>query len=77
MLKALDKEVYAQLQAQLGKDIFKTPMGIDILKQALPQFRDQIKKEVLAQLEVQLGVEFFKTQEGKDILQQLSALMSP
>ena len=77
MLKVLDKEVYAQLQAQLGKDIFKTPMGMDILKQALPQVRDEIKKKVQAQLEAQLGEEFFKTQEGKDILQQLSALMSP
>ena len=52
-------------------------MGMDILKQAIPQVKGQIKEQLQSQLEAQLGAEFFKTQEGQDILQQLSMLMSP
>ena len=75
MLSAFKKEIYTQLEAQLGKSILKSSMGMDILKQATVQVRDQIKEQLQSQLEVQLGEEFLKTEEGQDIRQQLSALI--
>lgn len=73
MLSALEKEVYSQLEAELGKSILNTAMGMDILKQGTVQVRDQIKENLQAQLETQLGSEFLETAEGQDILKQLSA----
>ena len=73
----LKKEVASQLEAQLGKNTLKTPIGMDILKQAMEQVNSSIEEKLRGQLEAQLGAEFFKTQEGQDIFQQLSASMSP
>ncbi len=75
MLSALEKEVYSQLEAELGKSILNTAMGMDILKQGTVQVRDQIKENLQSQLETQLGSEFLETAEGEDINQQLSALI--
>ena len=75
MLSAFEKEVYSQLEAELGKSILNTAMGMDILKQGTVQVRDQIKENLQAQLETQLGSEFLETEEGEDIQQQLSALI--
>ena len=72
----MEKEIVSQLEAQLGKDPFKTPMGVDILKQAISQVKDRMKEQLQSQLQAQLGEEFLKTEEGQDILQQLSVLMS-
>lgn len=66
-----------QIEAQLGKGILETQMGMDILQQVTVQVRDQIKEQLQSQLETRLGEEFLKTEEGQDILQQLSVLMSP
>ena len=46
LLNALEKEIVSQLEAQLGKDILQTPMGMDILKEAIPQVGDQIKVQL-------------------------------
>ena len=75
MLSAFEKEVYSQLEAELGKSILNTAMGMDILKQGTVQVRDQIKENLQSQLETQLGSEFLETEEGEDIQQQLSALI--
>ena len=77
LLNALVDEVYAQIEAQLGKGILNTPMGIEFLKQVTPQVENQIKGQLRSQLEAQLGTEFFTTEEGKEILQQLSELTLP
>ena len=77
ILSAMKKEVVSQLEAQLGKNILNTPMGMDIFKQVFVQMGDAIEEQLLAQLQAQLGEEFFQTPEGQDIHQQLSALMSP
>ena len=66
-----------QLEAQFGKGILDTQMGMGILQQVTVQVRDQIKEKLQSQLQSQLGEEFLKTAEGQDILQQLSMLMSP
>jgi len=76
LMSALEKEIISQIEAQLGKDILKTPMGMDILKEAIPQVGDQIKAQLQSQLQAQLGAEFLKSEEGQDILQQLSVLLS-
>ncbi len=76
LLSELKKEVYGQITAQLGTDILKTQMGLDILRQALVQVMDAVEEQLQAQLEEQLGSEFFETQEGKDVLQQLSELVA-
>ena len=52
-------------------------MGMDILKQAIPQVKNQIKEQLQSQLEAHLGEEFLKTEEGQDILEQLAVLLSP
>ena len=75
LLSFTEKEISVQLQAQLGEDLLKTPMGMDILKQALEQVNGAIAEKVQAQLEAQLGEEFFKMEEGQEILKQLSLLM--
>ncbi len=77
MLRNVKKEITSQLEAQLGKDLLKTPMGTDIFKQVYVQVTDVIEEKLLAQLQAQLGAEFFQTQEGQGVQQQLSALMSP
>ena len=74
MLNAFEKEISTQLEAQLGKNILKTEMGMDIFKQVTVQARDQIKEQLQSQLEAQLGAEFLETEEGQDILKQFSAL---
>ena len=66
-----------ELEAQLGKGILDTQMGMGILQQVTVQVRDQIKEKLQSQLQSQLGEEFLKTEEGQDILEQLSVLMSP
>ena len=66
-----------QLEAQFGKGILDTQMGMDILQQVTVQVRDQIKEKLQSQLQSHLGEEFLKTEEGQDILEQLSVLMSP
>ena len=73
ILSAFEKEVYTQLEAQLGKGILNTAIAADILKQATVQIRDQVKENLQSQLEAHLGAEFLKTEEGQDILEQLSA----
>ena len=73
LLNAFEKEVYTQLEAQLGKGILNTAIAVDILKQATVQIRDQVKAQLQSQLEAHLGAEFLKTEEGQDILEQLSA----
>lgn len=77
IIRDLEREVYSQLEAQLGTGLLKTPMGMDIFKQVITQVREEITEKLQLLLQVQLGAEFFETQEGKDILQQLSVLMSP
>ena len=76
MLNALEQEISSQIEAQLGKGILETPMGMNILKQAIPEVKNQIKERLQSQLQAQLGAEFLETEEGQDILQQLSALLS-
>ena len=66
-----------QLEAQFGKGILDTQMGMGILQQVTVQVRDQIKEKLQSQLQSHLGEEFLKTEEGQDILEQLSVLMSP
>ena len=63
-----------QIEAQLGKGILETQMGMDILQQVAVQMRDQVKEKLQSQLQSLLGEEFLKTAEGQDILKQLSAL---
>ena len=65
-----------EIEAQLGKGILDTQMGMDILQQVTGQVRDQIKEQLQSKLEAQLGAEFLKTEEGQDIHQQLSELFS-
>ena len=65
-----------EIEAQLGKGILDTQMGMDILQQVTVQVRDQIKEQLQSKLEAQLGAEFLKTEEGQDIHQQLSELFS-
>ena len=74
MLNAFEKEVHTQFEAQLGKNILNTAMGMNMLKQITVQVRDQIREELQSQLEAQLGAEFLETEEGQDILKQFSAL---
>ncbi len=74
MLNVFEKEIYTQFEAQLGKNILQTEMGMDILKQVIVQARDQIKEELQSQLKARLGAEFLETEEGQDILKQLSTL---
>ena len=74
MLNTFQKEMITQLEAQLGKNILKTEMGMNILKQVTVQVRDQIKAQLQSELETRLGAEFLETAEGQDILKQLSAL---
>ena len=71
------EQVKPELEAQLGKGILDTQMGMDILQQVTVQVRDQIKEKLQSQLQSHLGEEFLKTEEGQDILEQLSVLMSP
>ena len=66
-----------QLEAQFGKGILETQMGMDILQQVTGQVRAHVKERLQSQLQSKLGEEFLKTAEGQDILQQLSVLMSP
>ena len=66
-----------QLEAQFGKGILETQMGMGILQQVTGQVRDQINEKLQSQLQSLLGEAFLKTAEGQDILQQLSVLMSP
>ena len=73
MLSTLKEEIYTQLKAQLGKNIFNTQMGMEILKQGTQQVKDQVSAQLQSQLEGQLGAEFLKTEEGQDILKKLSA----
>ena len=74
MLNVFEKEIHTQFEAQLGKNILQTEMGMDILKQVIVQARDQIKEELQSQLKARLGAEFLETEEGQDILKQLSTL---
>ena len=73
MLSAFEKEVYTQLEAQLGKNILKSSIAVDLLKQATVQLGDQIREQLQSELEARLGTEFLETAEGQDILKQLSA----
>lgn len=66
-----------QLEAQFGKGILETQMGMNILQQVTGQVRDHIQEKLQSQLQSHLGEEFLKTEEGQDILKQLSVLMSP
>ena len=66
-----------QLEAQFGKGILDTQMGMGILQQVTVQVRDQIREKLQSQLQSHLGEEFLKTEEGQNILKQLSVLMSP
>ena len=81
MLKRMEvsfiEQAKPQLEAQLGKGILDTPMGMDLLQQVTVQVKDRVKEMLQAQLQSHLGGDFLKTAEGEDILQQLSALMSP
>ena len=77
LLSAIEKELLSELEAQLGKALLQSPLGMDILNQAMPQMRNQISEQLQVQLEAHLGAEFLETEEGQDILQQLSVLMSP
>ena len=63
-----------QLEAQLGKGILDTQMGVHILQQVTVPVRDQVKEKLQSQLQSLLGEKFLKTAEGQDILKQLSAL---
>ena len=80
MLNRMEVSVLEQakpeIEAQLGKGILETQMGMDILQQVTGQVRDQIKEQLQSKLEAQLGAEFLKTEEGQDIHQQLSELFS-
>lgn len=68
------EQVKPELEAQLGKGILETQMGMDILQQVTGQVRDQVKEQLQSQLQSRLGEEFLKTEEGQDILKQLAAL---
>ena len=60
MLGTIEKEIHAELQAQLGKSIPDTQMGMDILKQVSQKMMDDIKEKILAQLQAQFGEGFLK-----------------
>ena len=60
ILNTIEKKIHAELQAQLGKSIPQTQMGMDILKQVLQKMMDDIKKKILAQLQAQFGKGFLK-----------------
>ena len=60
MLSTIEKKIHAELQAQLGKSIPQTQMGMDILKQVLEKMMGDIKEKILAQLQAQLGKGFLK-----------------
>ena len=77
LIAVFENEISSQLQAQLGKDILNSPIGVDILKEAIGQAKSQINEQLQVQLQAQLGAEFFQAQEGKDILQQMTMLLSP
>ncbi len=77
ILSVIEKDVVSQLEAQLGKGILDTPMGMDIFKQVFVKVGDTIEEQLLAQLQAKLGEEFFQTQEGQNVHRQLSALLSP
>ena len=81
MLKRMEvsfiEQAKPQLEAQLGKGILDTQMGMGLLQQVTVQVKDRVKEMLQAQLQSHLGGDFLKTAEGEDILQQLSALMSP
>ena len=68
------EQVKPELEAQLGKGILETQMGMDILQQVTGQVRDQVKEQLQSQLQSRLGEEFLKTEEGQNILKQLAAL---
>ena len=68
------EQVKPELEAQLGKGILETQIGMDILQQVTGQVRDQVKEQLQSQLQSRLGEEFLKTEEGQDILKQLAAL---
>ena len=77
IISTTKKDVVSQLEAQLGKGILDTPMGMDIFKQVFVKVGDTIEEQLLAQLQAKLGEEFFQTQEGQNVHRQLSALLSP
>ena len=54
----IEKEIQAELQAQLGKSIPNTQMNRDILKQAAEKMMDDIKEKILAQFRAEFGKEF-------------------
>ncbi len=54
----IEKEIQAELQAQLGKSIPNTQMNRDILKQAAEKMMDDIKEKILAQFRAQFGKDF-------------------
>ena len=54
----IEKEIYAELQAQLGKSIPNTQMNRDILKQAAEKMMDDIKEKILAQFRAEFGKDF-------------------
>ncbi len=54
----IEKEIQAELQAQLGKSIPNTQMNRDILKQASEKMMDDIKEKILAQFRAQFGKDF-------------------
>ena len=58
MLSTIEKKIQAELQAQLGKRIPDTQMGMDILKQASEKMMRDIEEKIRARLQEQLGKEF-------------------
>ena len=76
MAVSILEQVKPQLEAQLGKGILETQMGMDILQQATMQVRGHINEKLQSQLQSLLGEAFINTAEGQDILKQLSVLFS-
>ena len=60
LILTIEKEIHAELQAQLGKSIPDTQIGREILKQALDKMMSDIKEKILAEFQAQFGKGFLK-----------------
>ncbi len=60
MLGTIEKKIYAELQAQLGKSIPETEMSEDMIKQVSEKMASDIEEKIRTELQEKLGKEFPK-----------------
>ena len=60
MLGTIEKKIYAELQAQLGKSIPETEMSEDMIKRVSEKMVSDIREKIRAELQEKLGKEFPK-----------------